>query len=53
MRTPLPALRRHLHKLSRRLPTPARTLTLARLTIPLCLVAGAVTEPLLRWLLPI
>lgn len=39
--------------LLRNLPEPARALRLARLLIPLCVFTGLVTEPLLRWLIPV
>ena len=42
-----------LHRLEQAAPSPARSLRLARLFIPLCLFTGLVAEPLLRWLLPI
>ena len=39
--------------LARHLPEPARALRLARLLIPLSLLAGLAAEPVLRWLLRI
>ena len=46
-----PALRALLDELSAQLPDPARALRLARFLIPVCIVTGLVTEPLLRWVL--
>ena len=37
---------------ARQMPEPARALRLARLLIPLCILTGLVTEPLLQWLIP-
>jgi hypothetical protein len=38
-------------RIARELPDPARALVLARWMIPLALLAGAVVEPLVRWLI--
>ena len=38
--------------LARQMPEPARALRLARILIPLCILTGLVTEPLLHWLIP-
>lgn len=46
-----PALRARLAELAAQLPDPARALRLARYLIPLSIVTGLVTEPLLRWFL--
>ena len=48
-----PALAVRLARFEAALPEPARLLRLARWLIPVSLFAGLVTEPLLRWLLPI
>ena len=48
-----PTLATHLARFESALPEPACLLRLARWLIPVSLFAGLVTEPLLRWLLPI